>query len=47
MTANAVHLQPDATHAESADFILDSEEVEKGRLAVEGYLASRKTGEAR
>jgi site-specific recombinase XerD len=47
MTANAVHLQPDATHVESADFILDSEEVEKGRRAVAGYLASRKTGEAR
>jgi len=47
MTANAVHLHPDATHTESADFILDSEEVEKGRRAVEGYLASRKTGDAR
>jgi len=47
MTANAVHLHPDATRAESADFTLDSEEVEKGRRAVEGYLASRKTGDAR
>ena len=51
MTANAVHLQPDVQPdeavAESADFILDAEEVAKGRCAVESYLASLRSVEAR
>lgn len=47
MSANAVHLQPDETSAESADFTLDAAEVEKGRRAVESYLTSLRTSEAR